>query len=47
MRDNVTRWWQFGESGIDVVESWPRVTMLQDGGILVKVVNIIGVICVF
>ena len=44
---DVVKWWQFSESGIDVVESWPRVTMLQDGGTLVKVVNIIGFICVF
>ena len=41
VRDNVARWWQFGESGIDVVDSWPCVTVLQYGGTLVKVVNII------
>ena len=40
----MARWWQFDDSCIDVVESWPRVTMLQDGGTLVKVVNIIKVI---
>ena len=35
---DVVKWWQFGESGIDVVDSWPPVTTLQDGRCLVKVV---------
>ena len=37
MCDVVNRW-QFGESGIDVVDSWPCVITLQYGGRLVKVV---------
>ena len=41
---DVARLWQFGENGIDVVDSWPRVTMLRDGGTLLKVVNIIKII---
>ena len=36
---DVVKWWQFGESGIDVVDSLPRVTALQVGGSLVKVVS--------
>ena len=24
---DVAIWWQFGESGIDVVDSWPFVTL--------------------
>ena len=35
---DVVKWWQFGESGIDVVDSWPCMITWQDGGSLVKVV---------
>jgi len=35
---DVMKLWQFGESGIDVIDSLPPVITLQDGGILVKVV---------
>ena len=35
---DVVKWWPFGESGIDVIDSWPCVIMWQDGGCVVKVV---------
>ena len=35
---DVVKWWQFSESGIDVVYSWPCVITWQDGGSVVKVV---------
>ena len=33
---DVVKWWQFGESGIDVVDSWPCVITWQDGGSFMK-----------
>ena len=35
---DVVKWWQFVESGIDVVDSWPCVITWQDGGSFMKVV---------